>query len=477
MIKFGYDAREKEMKRSSLILGVARVPLDYILALSALISAYFLRAQVILPSIFKQADLLTFPAFEEYIILSHIGAGIFIIIAMMLGSYSFIRPRSIGSELKIVFAAAAIWLMAVISYYYLLRTFPFSRLVPLLAALFLIIFISLGRIFLRVVRRILLRFGIGVRKILIVGSNQSAEKLKQFIQNTRNFILAGMVGTFQEVDHHWRYSSHYDEIFHTHADHNEARELIDFCREHQLEYHFVPNIIQLHRSGFSMITLGGVPLISLNPTPLEGWRKVLKRCFDIIASLLGLILLAPFFFIIGIFITIDSRGTVFFRYLDNGKKATRIGERGKPFHCLKFRTMKMNTHALRYTELADRNLRKGSPLVKIKNDPRITRVGKFLRRYSIDELPSLWNVFIGEMSLVGPRPHLPEEVADYKQHHKFVFTLKPGITGLAQINGRSDLDFEQEVRLDTFYIENWSLWLDIKILFKTLIILARPYRE
>ena len=139
--------------------------------------------------------------------------------------------------------------------------------------------------------------------------------------------------------------------------------------------------------------------------------------------------------------------------------------------------MKSGTHHLRYTELAEKNIRKDSPLVKIKDDPRITRVGRFLRRFSIDELPQLWNVVKGEMSLVGPRPHLPEEVANYERHHRFVLTIKPGITGLAQISGRSDLPFEKEVRLDTYYIENWSLLLDLKILLKTVGVVLRPYRE
>jgi lipopolysaccharide/colanic/teichoic acid biosynthesis glycosyltransferase len=115
--------------------------------------------------------------------------------------------------------------------------------------------------------------------------------------------------------------------------------------------------------------------------------------------------------------------------------------------------------------------------VKIKNDPRITRVGKFLRRFSIDELPQLWNVFLGNMSLVGPRPHFPEEVEKYSASDKFVLEIKPGITGISQISGRSDLDFREEIRLDTYYIQNWSLDLDIKILFKTVFAVLRGYRE
>jgi lipopolysaccharide/colanic/teichoic acid biosynthesis glycosyltransferase len=134
-------------------------------------------------------------------------------------------------------------------------------------------------------------------------------------------------------------------------------------------------------------------------------------------------------------------------------------------------------HNLRYTELAKQNIRNGTPMVKIKNDPRVTNVGRFIRKYSIDELPQLFNVLIGNMSLVGPRPHLPEEVEKYQKHHKFVLTIKPGITGLPQISGRSDLNFEEEIKLDSFYIEHWSPWLDTKIILKTFGVLFKGYKE
>lgn len=129
--------------------------------------------------------------------------------------------------------------------------------------------------------------------------------------------------------------------------------------------------------------------------------------------------------------------------------------------------MAPNTHDQRYKELSNQNGRSG-PLVKIMDDPRVTRIGKILRRFDLDELPQLINVFLGNMSLVGPRPHLPEEVECYDDHHRFVLTIKPGITGLAQVNGRSQLDFESEVHLDSYYIEHWSLWLDFKIILKTI---------
>ena len=198
---------------------------------------------------------------------------------------------------------------------------------------------------------------------------------------------------------------------------------------------------------------------------------------DLSGALIGLIILSPVFFITSIAIKLDSKGPIFFTKLDNGSPVKRVGQREKLFKFYKFRSMHPNTDKLRYGKLATKNLRKDGPLIKITNDPRITRVGKFIRRYSIDELPQLWNVLMGNMSLVGPRPHLPEEVVNYKKHHHFVFNIKPGITGISQISGRSDLSFEEETKLDRFYIENWSIWKDVKIIFKTLGIIFKPYKE
>ncbi|MFA6529186.1 MAG: exopolysaccharide biosynthesis polyprenyl glycosylphosphotransferase, partial [Candidatus Gracilibacteria bacterium] len=247
----------------------------------------------------------------------------------------------------------------------------------------------------------------------------------------------------------------------------EAPEILEFCRSRQIQYHFIPDLVQIHQKNIDVATIGGIPLITLRPTPLEGWGKVWKRLFDITGAGLGLIAVSPVFLIISIIIKLeDPKSTILFRYLDDGTQVKRVGQYAKLFNFYKFRTMKPGTHNLRYTELADKNTRDG-PLVKIENDPRITRIGNFIRRTDLDELPQLWNVLKGEMSLVGPRPHLPEEVAKYDEHNRFVFTIKPGITGLAQISGRSDLSFKEEMKLDSYYIENWSLLLDIRIILKT----------
>jgi len=220
----------------------------------------------------------------------------------------------------------------------------------------------------------------------------------------------------------------------------------------------VPDLLELERRNVSVTELGGLPVLELKPTPLDGWGKVLKRIFDLLCSALGVVLLAPLFILISFLIKLDSRGPVFYR-------ARRVGAFGKEFKMYKFRTMVDDADKLK-NKLAQLNEREG-PLFKLRDDPRITRIGRFLRRTSLDELPQLFNVFKSEMSLVGPRPHEPAEVARYAKHHKRLLTIKPGITALAAISGRSSLPFEKEVQLDTHYIENWSLLWDIIIILKT----------
>lgn len=466
------------MKRSEIFFGLLRIPLDFFASLGAFLLAYYLRAQEsILPFLFKRPDLGSFPPFPVYIKISLTGAFVFVALLSLFRLYALKITDSLAAEIRKIFTASLIGLMAAITYYFFIREFPFSRLVLFYAFGFLFCFVSLGRIFIKILQRYLLRRGIGKRRLVFVGENVITEELRDFFGRSGTAQILGIVKNYLDLTALVHAKKNAEEVIQTQDDHEQAEYIIDFCREHHLQYHFVPDLLEVHRSNIEISALSGIPLISLRPTPLDGWGKVFKRTFDIIASAFGLFFLSPIFFIIAIAIKLDSEGTVFFRFLDDGEKPKRIGERGKPFHCLKFRTMEMGTHRWRYTVLADRNLRRGSPMVKIANDPRITRIGCFLRRFSLDELPQLWNVLKGEMSLVGPRPHLPEEVAKYEKHHKFVLTLKPGITGLAQISGRSDLPFEEEVRLDTYYIENWSLWLDIKILLKTIFIVLKPYRE
>jgi exopolysaccharide biosynthesis polyprenyl glycosylphosphotransferase len=236
-------------------------------------------------------------------------------------------------------------------------------------------------------------------------------------------------------------------------------QLIDTANELHLDFKYAADIMGLARINTETVTLSGIPIVEVKKTSLEGWGRISKRIFDLLISVLLLIITSPLFLIISVLIKLESSGPVL--YVNQ-----RIGGKGRQFGLLKFRSMVKDAEAMKERLLAQ-NERGEGPLFKLKNDPRITRMGKFIRRWSIDELPQLINVLKGELSLVGPRPHEPHEVAKYQKHHKRLLDIKPGLTGLAQVSGRSDLPFEDEVKLDVYYIENWSLWLDLKILLQT----------
>jgi exopolysaccharide biosynthesis polyprenyl glycosylphosphotransferase len=209
----------------------------------------------------------------------------------------------------------------------------------------------------------------------------------------------------------------------------------------------------------------GLPLMHVELPQFEGGKHLLKRIFDVALSSTALLMLLPLFAVIAIAIRHDSEGPVLFRQ-------ERVGRNGKTFRMLKFRSM-VQTAEADLAVLVEKNEGSG-PLFKMKNDPRVTRVGRFLRRFSLDELPQFWNVLAGEMSLVGPRPPLQAEVKDYERHVHRRLYIKPGLTGMWQVNGRSDLSWEESVRLDLYYVENWSLTGDLIILWRTLRVFARP---
>ncbi len=213
-------------------------------------------------------------------------------------------------------------------------------------------------------------------------------------------------------------------------------------------------------------------LVLNNPLD-DPYNRVAKRIFDIVVSMMLIALTAPIMAVAWLCIKFESRGPALFSRLDDGSPVQRIGRDGMPFPYAKFRSMHPGTHSLRYTALAERNTRSG-PLVKIDNDPRVTLVGQFIRKWHVDELPEFFLVLRGDMSIVGPRPHLPEEVEKYSHHHRQVLCVKPGITGLSQVMGGSRLGFNREVAYDCKYIKGWSLWGDLVIVIRTpFAILAR----
>jgi exopolysaccharide biosynthesis polyprenyl glycosylphosphotransferase len=236
------------------------------------------------------------------------------------------------------------------------------------------------------------------------------------------------------------------------------RELAWELEERGTDVYVAPALLDVAGPRTTIRPIAGLPLLHVDHPELSGAKQALKTIFDRTAATAALILLAPVFAAIALIIRAGDGGPVFFRQ-------TRVGQNGQTFRVWKFRTMVVD--AEKQKALLATNNEGNGVLFKIRRDPRITAAGTWLRRYSLDELPQLFNVLLGDMSLVGPRPALPEETAKYGRHMLRRLAVKPGITGLWQVNGRSDLSVDDSVRLDVRYVENWSLLLDLQILWKT----------
>jgi len=252
--------------------------------------------------------------------------------------------------------------------------------------------------------------------------------------------------------------------------------MIRVGRRHSVEFRLVPSLFNCLPRKTGIDQIGALPMISLFREPLTGAARVVKRTSDIATSSLALVVLAPLWAVIAVLIKLDTRGPVFYRQ-------ERVGMDGRLFLCYKFRTMHRNADEAAHREYQQKHIA-GLPGTnmgddhqpvygKLLMDPRITRVGRRLRRLSLDELPQLLNVLRGDMSVVGPRPPIPYEVEAYDLWHRKRLDMKPGMTGLWQVSGRNRLPFEEMVRLDLFYIENWSIWLDLRIILRTLPVMLR----
>lgn len=463
------------MKKSKLFFDILRLPIDFIAIFSALLLAYKVRPVTdLIPGVQYYFLPEYIPPFSDYLQFS-VAATFFLILLFSLNAiYSIKFAEGFGKTVLKIFFLISVWLMFIIAYYFLIvHELFFSRVALIQIWLFSIVFVILGRIIILIIKNYLYRFGVGRIRLLFIGVNSFSDHTYHALSQDRKYKIIGalapkmesrkqgalkIIGTLDDLESIVK-TYHIDEIIQTEIDlpHMPPDKLLSFCRAHHLHYYFVPEVLQLQTLNVGMEVIDGIPLISLKQTRLEGWGRVYKRVFDFFFSLCALSILIPFFFFIGILIKLDSRGPVFYK--------SRRKYRDEVFNLYKFRSMTVDAEKKR-AELLAQNERTG-PLFKIKNDPRVTKLGRFLRKTSIDELPQLFNVLIGNMSLVGPRPHLPEEVEQYEAHHLGVFAIKPGITGLAQINGRSNLNFEDEIKLDFYYIENWSLWLDLKIIFRS----------
>jgi exopolysaccharide biosynthesis polyprenyl glycosylphosphotransferase len=333
----------------------------------------------------------------------------------------------------------------------------------------------------RLVYRVLIyrRFerGVGTRNVLIVGTGPEAHALRHHLDSIRHlgysfkgFIdLPGptsrfaatsgdVVGTLDTLFQHAR-KQFVDEIFFTSpCERGIVQDVLDQARVHGVDLRMIPDMYDGLAWDSPIEYVGQFPTIPLHCGRVPEVGLFLKRWLDVVLSILALTVLSPVLLAVAIAVKLDSHGPVFYH-------SERIGKKGRVFRCIKFRTMIRDADKHR-ADMMHMNERDGV-LFKISNDPRITNLGRFLRKYSMDELPQFFNVLRGDMSIVGPRPPLASEVQEYKLSHLRRLDVTPGITGLWQVQARQDPSFDSYISLDVTYIENWSIWLDLKILART----------
>lgn len=464
------------MKKSELAFTAVLVPLDFLLVFAAAITAHSLRFRTfagVRPVMFEIP-------FAQYLAFSAGVAAAFVLCFALAGLYGASGPRRIKTEVSRILLASSTAMMAVVALiFFRAELFP-SRFIVLAAWIVAFLYVASGRVVVRFIQRLLFRAGIGIRRVVIVGGGDRTTSLlvQEFSKNpAMGYLVVKKTSAFDAAElEPLAKARGIDDIIVTDptVDRETLARILAFAQSHHLAFRYSADLLATHAKNIEVGAIAGIPIVEIKGTRLDGWGRIFKRVFDIIVSFVLIVLTAPIMLLTAIAIKIDSAGPVLFTSLDDGSPVTRVGEAGRPFRYFKFRSMRPKTHNLRYGELSHLDTRADGPLVKLKDDPRITRVGKFIRKYSIDELPEFFLVLAGKMSLVGPRPHLPEEVAKYDSRQRRVLTVKPGITGMAQVSGRADLTFDEEVRLDTFYIENWSPWLDLAILLRTpLVVLAR----
>jgi exopolysaccharide biosynthesis polyprenyl glycosylphosphotransferase len=402
-----------------------------------------------------------------------------LIIFALLGLYNLRGTRKFWQELsKIVVGESLGLLLVILLFFFNQSIFP-SRFIILATWGIGIILVFLGRTVLRQIQKVLFEQNIGLHKLVVVSGGTNVPVIEQVYKNKRyGYEVAAELEFDQNIFSRLEelfVQNKIDEILQANASLSDDSnlKLVQFARNNGLSFSFVPNLFEVQRNAVEMSELKGIPVIALKNTPLDGWGQVVKRLVDVLFSLICLVITLPFILIIALAIKLDSKGKVIYSAVRGGK--------GEDFKFYKFRTMYSHmsvgegyggeqAEKIR-KELWKKNDRGGeqAPFLKIKHDPRVTRVGRFLRKTKLDEIPQFWNVLVGDMSMVGPRAHVLDEVGRYRNRYRRMFSIKPGAFGMAQIAQVSwpDLPFEEEIRLNTYYIENWSLWLDIKILAKS----------
>ncbi len=446
---------------------------DALLISLSFIFAYYLRFKIV-PFITPA----TIPEIEEYLRILIFVVLVWLAIFEMFGLYVQ-KKGTIVDEAASVFGAVTVSALLLLGLLFLYRGLWFSRQVLIYAWGLAFIFVTLSRFLVDGFQSYLYSRGIRIKRTLIIGAGDMGQALALKIGENpglgyrvigyldddpekigKEFNGFKVIGYISKVKDVIRESGTKEVIIATSKiPHERVLDIITECERERVEFKIVPGILEIMASRVDTDEVGGIPIVTISEIRLKGLNAFIKRTADLFGGALLLIILSPLFLLLSILIKLDSPGPVFFTQ-------ARVGRDGEHFMLCKFRSMIKNAEKL-FPQLEHLSEVEGH-VFKMKKDPRITRVGWFMRKFSLDELPQLFNVLRGEMSLVGPRPPIPSEVEKYRSWHMKRLRTAPGMTGLWQVSGRSRLPFEDMVRLDIYYIENWSLWLDIKILLRTI---------
>jgi exopolysaccharide biosynthesis polyprenyl glycosylphosphotransferase len=454
------------LSRSTLLFGILKIPFDISIIIGGFLLSKEIRNTDMIIQLFH-LDIIGIPTFFEYIYFVIFASILFLIVGFFHNLYTFQKP-SIQHELLQIIWVFVIWSTFLFAYFFLVHEFFFSRFVLFLSIGLSIFGIFLIRFFLFSLQKQLWGKGYGRENIILIADIKQEQRLIQDIQKN---LWIGKLSLISHNDHPEKlqqllekYNS--NRLLHIRSDNGtmSTQEILSLCHRYGVSYTLLPESDDIQAARITLYDIGGYAFMEIKPTLLDGWGRIIKRFFDIIFSSIALILFSPLFFIITC-ILLFSGGNILY-------SSKRIGKKEKLFTMWKFRTMILNAESMK-ENLISQNERKHGPLFKIKNDPRITPIGIFLRKTSLDEIPQFWNVLKGDMSLIGPRPHLPEEIKKYLPWQKRLLSISPGMTSLASVSGRSSLSFEREAQLDIYYIENWSLFLDISIFFRTIFVVIK----
>lgn len=483
------------MKKHEIIFSIVKIPLDFCIVIVWFFVAREIRLVtdlipgISLPVQTINSENLTFFAVSGWVL--------YIFLLATHGLYHIQISHSKIKEFLDILRYSFYWFLffAVGVFFWkgILYEWPdIPRLIIFFTFVFTLFFSSFWRIVLNHIQALLLKNGIIEKRRIVLVHNKTDEKMKELyedIQDSKIYTIIGYVNSSvvkgtKKSTYLWGIKQlekllkrqKCDEILYIDSDFwkDDLFYIWDICKTFGVRYRYITNSFDITKSNTTLSLINKTPVIEIQATPLENWGRVIKRTLDILGSIIGIILTLPLMIIVGILIKIeDPIGPIIY-------KNRRIWQNEKLFDCLKFRYLKWeyctkesyrikNTDtALQYEqELIKKQNKRSGPLYKIDNDPRKTKIWNIIEKYSIDEIPQFFNVLLWHMSLVWPRPHQPREVKKYEQYQKRLLTIKPGITGMAQVHGRETNNFVKEAKLDIFYIENWSVLLDIKILLKT----------